>query len=479
MSTSRHRAPLIALLAVGALALAACGSGAAETSPERDQNDDVSFTGCDEATCTGEIDGAAYEIVMPEKWNGTLLLYSHGYRQAQAAPPDFTEPSTAAEPAPGWSSGNKEVGQALLDQGYAIAGSAYASNGWAVADGVEAGNALYEYFADTIAKPNRTYVWGDSLGGLITANLAEQHPEWVSGAAPLCGVVAGPNKNLDLALDVAYSIKTLIYPQLTLTGYTSWDDAVQNWTGAAKAVQAAGSDLAAGVPAILLVAAISDAPTQTQSQDGSTITSQVTAMAESSLTALGYGTFGRYDIEQRVGGNPSENVGVDYAARVSDEERALIDSISPGATDKMLAQLAAGQRVTADSAARAKLEATGTPTGDIQDPMITLHTKADPLVLAQNETVYADEVAGSEESSGELLQLYTVPPATYTPAEGAPYGAGHCNFTPQSRLAVIELLDKWVRDGVYPGQEAIAEAMGTDSGYNALYRPGPWPSDES
>jgi hypothetical protein len=33
------------------------------------------------------------------------------------------------------------------------------------------------------------------------------------------------------------------------------------------------------------------------------------------LTALGYGTFGRYEIEQRVGGNPSGNADADYAAR--------------------------------------------------------------------------------------------------------------------------------------------------------------------
>jgi hypothetical protein len=77
------------------------------------------------------------------------------------------------------------------------------------------------------------------------------------------------------------------------------------------------------------------------------------------------------------------------------------------------------------------------------------------------------------------VQLYTVPPATYSSTEGAPYGAGHCNFTPESRLAVIDLLDAWVRDGVYPGANAVADAMGTDSGYNALYRPGPWPADES
>src|SRR5688500_8420244 len=153
----------IAVLAIAAIAvgpvLTGCGSESAaleKAEVERSTDRDVAFKSCDEVECTGDLDGAAYEIALPEKWNGTLLLYSHGYRQAQAAPPDFESPSTAAEPAPGWSQGSREVGQALLDQGFAIAGSAYASNGWAVAEGVEAGERLHDFFVARVGKPNRT-----------------------------------------------------------------------------------------------------------------------------------------------------------------------------------------------------------------------------------------------------------------------------------------------------------------------------------
>jgi hypothetical protein len=467
---------LLAGVGAVALVLAACGSKSTPIPPERSTDDDVTFASCDHVKCTGTISGAKYEIVMPQRWNGTLLIYSHGYRQAQPAPPDFAPVETEPEPAPGWAEDQQDVGQALLDQGYALAGSAYASNGWAVADGVKADEDLHQYFVDHVGKPNRVIVWGDSLGGLVTEVLSEKHPDWVDGAIPLCGVLAGPNKNLDLALDVAYAVKTLIYPQLKLTGYSSYDEAVKNWEGAEKAIVAAGSDTANGVPKILLVAALVDAPNQTQTYDGSTIVSQVKAYAESVLTALGYGTFGRYDIEQRVGGNPSQNVGVDYGARISAAERTLIDTVSPGATDRLLAELAAGPRVTADQAARTKLAATGTPTGLVLHPTLTMHTKSDPLVLVQNETVFADEVQSNTKATGDLVQVYTVPPSTYPEDVGAPYGAGHCNFTDVSRIAVVDLMQSWVRDGVYPGQQAIAAAMGSASGYDAVYRPGPWPA---
>ena len=137
-----------------------------------------------------------------------------------------------------------------------------------------------------------------------------------------------------------------------------------------------------------MTAALVDAPSQTKTYDGSSIESQVRANAESILTALGYATFGRYDIEQRMGGNPADNSSTDYSTRVSEAERSLIETVSPGSTDKLLAELAAGERLTADAAAQEKFAESGTPTGAVQDPTITMHTKSDPLVLVQNETLF-------------------------------------------------------------------------------------------
>ena len=471
----------VVVLAALALGLGACSDdGAAEAGGERATRTDVPFSGCEDVGCTGELDGAAFEIVMPEQWNGTLLLYSHGYRQAEPAPPSFDEPSTAAEPAPGWSQGRTDVGQALLDRGYALAGSAYASNGWAVEDGVAAGEALHEYFAGTVAEPDRVYVWGDSLGGLITQLLAERNPDWVTAAAPLCGVLGGPVANLDLALDVAYSLRTLVDPGLRLSGFASWDDAVAQWQSTTDAVVAAGSDLQGGVPSILLTAALVDSPTRTATYDGSTLESQVRARAESVVTALGYATFSRYEIEQRFGGNPSGNPSVDYAARVDDEERALIDQVGgPGTTDRLLGELADGERLQADPAAREAFAASGTPSGAVHDPTITLHTTADPLVLVQNAALFTDRVADSPDRAGDVVQLFTAAPPEYPAEEGAPYGAGHCNFSLDERLGVVDLLDAWARKGVYPTPQAASQALGPQTGYEPAFRPGAWPAGDA
>jgi pimeloyl-ACP methyl ester carboxylesterase len=178
----------------------------------------VAFTDCADA-CEGEIDGAKYKILLPKEWNGTLLLYSHGYRSPVSVPPDYSPVTSKAEPSPGYSDGGVPLARNLLSKGYALAGSGWASNGWAVSDGVKANTDLYEFFATTVGKPERVYAWGDSLGGLVTMETAEKNPDWVSGAAPLCGVVGGVVPNFDLAMDVQYGIRELIDPDFQVTGY--------------------------------------------------------------------------------------------------------------------------------------------------------------------------------------------------------------------------------------------------------------------
>src|SRR5437773_3785604 len=114
-------------------------------------------------TITGSIGSAAYDIQVPERWNGTLFLYSHGYvapggsNRAQAAP---------TADARTW----------LLGQRYAIAGSAYSSTGWALEDAFKDQIALLDFFARRLGKPQRVIAWGTSLGGIVTAGLVQLHP---------------------------------------------------------------------------------------------------------------------------------------------------------------------------------------------------------------------------------------------------------------------------------------------------------------
>ncbi len=449
----------------------AASSAAAGSTTPVPQASAVPFTDCGEA-CEGEIDGAEYRILLPSEWNGTLLLYSHGYRSPVSVPPDYSPVTSKADPSPGYSDGGVPLARNLLSKGYALAGSGWASNGWAVSDGVKANTDLYEFFAETVGTPERVYAWGDSLGGLVTMETAEANPEWVSGAAPLCGVVGGVVPNFDLAMDVQYGIRELIDPDFQLTGYESSDAASQQFVSTArKVLDAAGSEEEQAD--ILALALLADAKLQTKSQDGSTLDSQVQAAAEAALIGLRFGTVGRWDIEQRYGGNISDNTDTDYAARFSDEDRALLDEVGgAGTAERIIGALEDGERVSADSAAvRAARKDGGEPSGTIEMPTLTLHTAADPLVAVQNQELLR-EASGSTD---DLVQLFTVAPETYPADPGAPYGAGHCNFTPDSRVGMIDLLDAWVRGGQPPTEAAVLEAFGEESGFDPTFEPGPWP----
>jgi pimeloyl-ACP methyl ester carboxylesterase len=479
-----HLSRRVAVAAAGtaaALLLSGCGDPSTPLSDRqqdvRSSDSNVKMTDC-ASQCTGELDGAKYAIKLPERWNGTLLLYSHGYRFAAPAPPSFDPVNTNAQVSSTDSDGTgaDPLSASLLAAGYALAGSSYKSNGWAAADGVKAGVDLHAQFVALVGTPKRTYVWGDSLGGLVTELLAEAHPDWVDGAAPMCGVLAGPNYNFDAALDVAFAVKTLIDPQLKLTGYTSQEDASANWVHASEAVKTAAADVAGGGTAkAIFIGSLVDAPVATLTYDGHDVTSQVKARVEALLTALAFGTSGRYELEQRVGGNPSDNSEADYSGRIDAAEADLIGTVG-GKLEALQQQLAAAPRVTADSTARAAFEQLGNPSGKLTVPTATMHTEQDPLVLVQNETVFAARASAAKRSS-QLVQFFIKPPATYSETTKAPYGAGHCRFSDGQRQGLINVLDNWVRRSVYPSATGSASLIG--QGADPTYRPGPWPGDES
>jgi len=464
---SIERAAGIVVLA--ALLLGCDSSRAASPGPRSPTGKgDTPIANCDEVPCTGVIAGARYEIKLPVRWNGTLLLWSHGYRQSVPIPRNGkfeSVPESAPSP---------EAAKILLAQGYALAGSAYARDGWAVIDGVTAGEQLHSWFVTMIGKPRRTYVWGASLGGLITQTLAEKHPDWVSGAAPVCGVLAGANLTLDLALDVAYAVKTLVYPQLKLARYSSAEEARAYFNAAFKAISAARQDPREGVSKILLIAGLVDAPTTSDDDDGHDLASRLNAIVLALVTAMLYSTEVRRDVEQRAGGNPSTNIVTDYSARVTAAEAAASEALSPGSVNRALALLAQGQRVTADPAARTAADGLGNPTGILHGPTVTLHTIADPLVVVQNESVFRSRVAAAAGAgTAKLLQLYTKPPERYTKAT---YGAGHCSFTTREWTGVVNLLDMMVRQGTRPPAADITKAFDGDLRLALDYVAPPWPA---
>ena len=170
----------------------------------------------------------------------------------------------------------------------------------------------------------------------------------------------------------------------------------------------------------MFIGSLVDAPTATATYDGHDLTSQVKARVEALLTALAFGTSGRYELEQRIGGNPSDNSAADYASRIDPSEAELVGAVG-GNVSALQAQLGAASRVSADATARSAFDQLGDTTGELTAPTVTMHTEQDPLVLVQNETVFAGRVRAAQRA-GKLVQLFIKPPATYPSPPRHPTG---------------------------------------------------------
>ncbi len=142
-------------------------------------------------------DGATYVIDVPAAWNGTLLLYSHGYVTPGSSNPaeDVGDPLTGAY---------------MLAAGYALAGSSYATTGWAVQQAIPDQISTLDAFDSLVGTPTTTIAWGHSLGGMITAGLVQEYPSRFNAALPMCGVVGGGVGTWNQALDAEFAFNILL-----------------------------------------------------------------------------------------------------------------------------------------------------------------------------------------------------------------------------------------------------------------------------
>ncbi len=403
-------------------------------------------------TLTGTFrDGATYLIQVPAAWNGTLVLYSHGY----------VVPGT---PNPAQDVGDPLTGQWLLSNGYALAGSSYATTGWAIKEAIPDQIRTLNTFDRLVGNPHRTIAWGHSLGGMITAGLIQEDPGRFTAALPMCGVVAGGVGTWNVALNSAFAVLQLLGPGSGLQ--------VVNITNPGNLTRAEGLFAAAqatpqGRARIALASALGDipgwfdpaspepAPTDYVGQE------QNQFLWETQVDGPFAFAF-RAELEARAGGNPSWTTGVDFATNLSrSADLAEVQALYTAAglslsTD--LAALNAAPRITADPGAVAYLKDNIVFNGNLAQPVLTLHTTGDGLVVNEDEGAYRSVVQDAGKSP--LLRQDFVS------------RAGHCTFTPAETIAAFQTLIHRVNTGSWgdstdPGV-LNAEAAALGPAYNVL-----------
>ena len=466
-------------------------------------------------TCTGtDGNGAKFEIRMPANFNGTLYVYSHGIRNnvplipIPVIAPVGSQIDYSPEVAP-----SLTIANALLKQGYALAGSGVSSQGWSLEEGVDGALQVLEAAKDKYSKVSKVVAWGNSLGGLTAQAFAEQYSGAVDAVLPMC-IADSAQAQITMAGDFLWGMKTFFNPAIKGTGYsfgqagyvemlTDLGTVLRTLLELQAAIKAdpvrpawpttstVPAELKA-IPvraAILLLGLVSGISTQSKTYDESSgpvgplestfanALSPALAVLENGAEAATLAVLANYDMEVRAGGVVYDNSKTNFAARLGENADIYVAALSGGtARNGMVGYLQfLAPKVTANPAAVAKLNSMYQLQGKIEVPTITLAAAADHITPGGAVTYlnkqYAAALSAGTAKANMLLNVWNKPADTYTTfdASGAvtpdktPNGVGHCNYTASQVLAVAKLAASAAKTGKLPSMTTAKAAIKNDA----------------
>jgi pimeloyl-ACP methyl ester carboxylesterase len=354
-------------------------------------------------------DGALSLICVPTSgWNGDLVIFAHGYVA-------FNEPLDAYESQLTLPDGTylPDLVQSL---GFAFATTSYRRNGLAILEGADDIRQLIEAFRDETHghAPVHTYLTGASEGGIITALLAERHPELFTGALSACGPIGSFRQQLNYWGDFRVLFDYFFPGLLPPSPIDIPPDVIANWETVYEPAIAAA--VASHPQAASELIRTSRAAVDSQ---------QPISVVSTTLNLLWYNVFATNDGVEQLGGSPYDNANRLYFGSSNDfrlNRRVQRFTADPGALDNIVPYETSGH---------------------LSIPMVTLHTTGDEIIPFWHELLYF----GKARQSGEK-NLVPIPIFRY----------GHCNFKSQELLAAFGLL-VWKATGTLPDLPAEAAQL--------------------
>lgn len=320
-------------------------------------------------THAGTLQGAPYRIDIPATWNGDLVMLMHGY-QPVGAPQ--TTPMRAAEATP-----------VFLKQGYAVAQSEYASQGWAVGDAIVDNERLRQHFIRAFARPAHTYIYGFSLGGLETVASIERSRHAYTGALVMCGVTVSTPELLSRAVATPLVAFDALIPGVL--------------------PNLVAPDSPPFIPPAVFAKALQAHPKQ-----ASLLEKRLQETPET-LPSLALYYMVLRELEQRAGGMPVDNRKTVYHGFGDD-----------AAFNRQV------HRYAGSPAAMAYAQRNVTLTGRIDVPLVMQWNAFDQTIPSRFHPIYPDQVRAA--GNDKLLTVL------------APAGNGHCNFTDAQISAAFKTL---------------------------------------
>lgn len=298
--------------------------------------------------------GALWVLDKPAKWNRSLVVYLHGYTNP-------AEPVALPK--------NGPIRDSLLARGYAVVASSFSSNGFAVPEGVRESDALREVFKEAVGEPRRTYLFGQSLGGLIGLLLTQQREDQYDGSFLVCGIVGGSTEEIQYIGDIRVLFDA-VYPGV-LPGDLEHTPPVTDLN--AQVVGPVVGAVTANPQGLGIIQALAR-----QKLPGNNAQELVASL----VNVIGFAMQGGGDLYARTSSHTFfENADWVYQ--------------SPGIPAAIQADINARvRRYHREPEAASFLARYGEPHPGLEMPLLTLHTTRDPVVPVFHEDLLAQRVAG-------------------------------------------------------------------------------------
>ena len=345
---------------------------------------------------SGSIYGARFKILFPQNWKGKLIMYAHGY-EFMGSPLQSSNPGLATSMQP------------FLKRGFAVACSDYHKQGFTLPEAIEDVEALRKYFFDTYGKPDTVFMVGHSMGGGITLGTIENFAQYYNGGLPLCPLSSQPYIQCRKEFDMYATFNVLfpgIVPKLSelmnpasAFKTLSFQEIFQKMDGMKKQLLK---------DSVLVKQFAKRFDLKPEDLPGSIL------FNENVLR----------DIVSKAGGNPFDNTNTLYSGFPDDWE----------VNQKV-------ERLTAVPGANKFLERYNR-TGDIDRPVVLMHTIYDQLIPPTYGVVNYDNMVHQKGKEQWLVVKYTK-------------GQGHCNFTPEQTGIAFDILRNWATTGKRPSPGAI------------------------
>ncbi|GAA1128403.1 hypothetical protein [Citricoccus alkalitolerans] len=361
----------------------------------------------------GTLDGErAFSLHKPADWNGDLVVM------------------------PGRDDLTGTTAQWLAEQGYGTIGYEL-SDGWDLElDEANAGAAV-DTFEQLAGAADDVVVAGRSQGGLTTRIVADTAPEWLDGSLPMCGGGAGAVSTWNYKLDTAFALRELVDPDSAMRIQGIEDRATE--LEAMNELVALADSTDEGRARAVLAAALSKIPAVDPETGQELRRGQLEKRIDRYIEHLPFamGSHVRAGYEQTVGGTFSWNTGVDYqrelqrSGRWAEVQQAYREAGLSLTED--LSTLDRAERLSADPETVQLVEQTATFTGELDSPLLSLHTTGDGAGTVADDAAYRSTV----NAAGSARQLRQ----TFVASEG------HCTFTPAEEAAALTALFDRIETG--------------------------------